>query len=74
MPHSLRKAVSHGKTLTHHSSPPRTSRPKSTLWEQFPQANRQRLLWLLSRLLERQLEPSSVLGKEGSDDCNTCAG
>ena len=58
----------HGKTLTHHSSPPLTSRPPGTLWEQFPQANRQRLLWLLSRLLERQLDPRSALGKEDGND------
>ena len=53
--------------------PPPTSRPASTLWEQLPQPNRKRLLGLLSRLLERQLEPRSVLSKEGSDDLDTHA-
>jgi hypothetical protein len=54
--------------------PPRP-RPghRTRVSEQLPQPNRQRLLGLLSRLIERQLEPRSVLGKEGSDDCNTCA-
>jgi hypothetical protein len=34
----------------------------------LPQANRQRILWLLSRLLERQLEPSSIVDKEDDDE------
>jgi hypothetical protein len=34
----------------------------------LPQANRQRLLWLLSHLLERQLEADSVAAKEGNDE------
>jgi hypothetical protein len=54
--------------------PPPTSRPHCTLWEQLPPPNRQRLLGLLSRLIERQLEPRSTLGKEGSDDCDSPAG
>jgi hypothetical protein len=38
------------------------------LWEDLPPANRQRLLWLLSHLLERQLEGSSAPGKEDGDE------
>ncbi len=68
MPRSRRKAVSRVQHLTHPSSPPPTSRPKNTLWEQVPQPNRQRLLGLLSSLLERQLEPRSVTNEEGSHD------
>ena len=64
--------MSHVPSLTHHRSPPPTSRPKSTLWEQLPQPNRQRLLGLLSRLIERQLELGSVPGKEDGDDLDDC--
>src|SRR5258708_5249873 len=34
--------------------PPPASRQVSSQWEDLPQANRQRLLWLMSHLLERQ--------------------
>jgi hypothetical protein len=60
--------VSHVQSLTQHGSPPPLSRQAISPWEDLPQANRQRLLWLLSHLLERQLEPSSVPGKEDDDE------
>jgi hypothetical protein len=34
----------------------------------LPQVNRQRLLWLLSQLLQRQLEPDSATEKEDGDE------
>jgi len=43
------------------------------LWEDLPQANRQQLLWLLSHLLERQLERSSAPGKEDGDELDKSA-
>jgi hypothetical protein len=53
--------------------PPPISRQAISQWEDLPQANRQRLLWLLSHLLERQLEPSSAPGKEDDDELDKCA-
>ncbi len=64
----MRKAVSHVQSLTQHGSPPPASRQAISLWEDLPPANRQRLLWLLSHLLERQLERSSAPGKEDGDE------
>jgi hypothetical protein len=64
----MRKAVSHVQSLTQHGSPPPACRQTISLWEDLPQANRQRLLWLLSHLLERQLEPSSAPDKEDGDE------
>lgn len=48
--------------------PPPDSRQVISRWEDLPQANRKLLLWLLSHLLERQLEWSSVPGKEDDDE------
>ncbi len=48
--------------------PPPNSRTRIDPWADLPQTNRQRLLWLLSHLLERQLEPSSVAEKEDGDE------
>ena len=67
-PHSVRKAVSHVQSLTQHGSPPPISRQALSQWEDLPQANRHRLLWLLSHLLERQLELSSAPDKEDDDE------
>jgi hypothetical protein len=37
-------------------------------WERMPPANRQRLLWLLSQLLKRQLEqPAGQREEDGHD-------
>ncbi len=64
----MRKVVSHVQSLTQHGSPPPTCRLTSSPWQDLPQANRQRLLWLLSHLLERQLEPGSAADKEDGDE------
>ena len=64
----MKKAVSHVQFLTQHGSPPPDSRQPISRWEDLPQANRQRLLWLLSHLLERQLEHSLAPGKEDGDE------
>ena len=64
----MRKVVCHVQSLSQHGSPPPISRQALSQWADLPQANRQRLLWLLSHLLERQLEPSSALGKEDDDE------
>jgi hypothetical protein len=64
----MRKVVSHVRSLTQHSSPPPDSKSVSGPWADLPQVNRQQLLWLLSHLLERQLEPNLILGKEDGDE------
>ena len=69
----MRKAVSHVQSFTQHGSPPPNSRQAISLWEDLPQANRQRLLWLLSYLLERQLEQSSTPSKEDGDELDDSA-
>jgi hypothetical protein len=40
---------------------------------QLPPANRQRLLWLLSQVLERQLRAGLAHGEEERDDLDPCA-
>ena len=69
----MRKVVSHVQSLTQRGSPPPNSRQAISLWEDLPQANRQRLLWLLSYLLERQLEQSSTPSKEDGDELDDSA-
>ena len=69
----MRKAVSHVQSLTQHGSPPPDSRQVISHWEDLPQANRKLLLWLLSHLLERQLERSSAPGKEDGDELDESA-
>lgn len=69
----MRKAVSHVQSLIQHGSPPPDSRQVISRWEDLPKANRQRLLWLLSHLLERQVERSSALGKEDGDELDESA-
>ena len=64
----MRKAVFYVQSLIQHGSPPPASRQAISQWEDLPQANRQRLLWLLSHLLERQLEQSLAPSKEDSDE------
>ena len=51
-------------------SPPRLL---TSQWADLPQANRQRLLWLLSHLLERQMEQSLAPGKEDGDELDKSA-
>ncbi|GHO49710.1 hypothetical protein [Ktedonospora formicarum] len=62
----------HVQSLTQRSSPPPNSRHVTVLWADLPQVNRQRLLWLLSHLLERQLKQSSVPSKEDGDERDDC--
>jgi hypothetical protein len=64
----MRKVVFHVRSLTRHSSPPSNSRLVIGPWADLPQANRKLLLWLLSHLLERQLEPSLTPDKEDGDE------
>lgn len=47
--------------------PPPSAEHRRTRWDQIPAANRQQLLCLLSRLLERQFGQRMAL-KEVSDD------
>jgi hypothetical protein len=65
--------VTHAQSLTQHGSPPPTSRQVISPWEQLPQANRQRLLWLLSHLLERQLEQSLAPRRKDGDEFDDSA-
>ena len=69
----MRKAVSHVQSLTQHGSPPPDSRPAIGQWEDLPQTNRKLLLWLLSHLLERQLEQSLAPSKEDGDELDSSA-
>ena len=69
----MKKAVSQVQSLPKHGSPPPTSRPAIGQWEDLPQANRKLLLWLLSHLLERQLEQSLAPSKEDGDELNSSA-
>jgi hypothetical protein len=49
--------------------PPPTTGTERSRWERLPHATRQRLLWLLSQLLERQLQlPQDAPRTEASDD------
>jgi hypothetical protein len=66
--------MSYVQSLTQHSPPPPACKPVIGQWAGLPQANRQRLLWLLSHLLERQLEPSLPHSKEDDDELDTSAG
>lgn len=58
----------HGPTLL----PDRPALPLASLpasrWERLPLAQRQRLLWLLSQLLKRQLEQDTALREEDGHD------
>ena len=65
--------MSHVQSLTQHGSPPPVCSQASSPWKDLPQANRQRLLWLLSHLLERQLDPSSAADKEDGDELDESA-
>jgi len=69
----MKKAVSHVQSFTQHGSPPPVCSQAISPWEDLPQANRQRLLWLLSHLLERQLERSSAPSKEDGDELDESA-
>jgi len=60
--------VFHVQSLTQHGSPPPNTKLVIGPWADLPQANRQQLLWLLSHLLERQLERGRTPGKEDDDE------
>ena len=53
--------------LCHHRSPPPTLLGRDSLWVQLPPATRQRLLGLLSHLIERQL-PRPAGGTETDEE------
>ena len=65
--------MSHVQSLTQYGSPPPASRQGISQWEDLPQANRKLFLWLLSHLLERQLEQSSAPSKEDGDELDDTA-
>jgi hypothetical protein len=56
-------------------SPPPTNGARFTRWALLPAANRQRLLYLLGRLVERQLTQTTVSpsggGEEGRHDAHS---
>ncbi len=53
--------------------PPPDPKQAIGLWENLPQIHRQQLLWLLSQLLERQVERRLAPSKEVSDERDDCA-
>jgi hypothetical protein len=67
------KVVDHAPTISSRSSPPPSADQYLSRWAQFPAANRQRLLWLLSQLLERQLS-SGRLQEEVSHEADAADG
>jgi hypothetical protein len=64
-----RKVVPHVPGCNRHGPPPPRAGHRLSRWEQLPAANRRRLLWLLSQLLERQLG-GMVTPKEAGDDAD----
>jgi hypothetical protein len=54
----------------HPSPPPVGHRKLLVLWERLPPANRQRLLWLLSQLLEHQLHASVAWGEDDDESAS----
>jgi len=63
-----RKVVSHGWFVNRSGSPPPCSVEGSSRWIQLPPANRRRLVWVLSQLLERQLSAPRADEQEGGHD------
>jgi hypothetical protein len=49
--------------------PPSLTSPVPAIWGQLPPPNRQRLLWLLSQVLARQLVRLSVPSEEAGHEC-----
>ncbi len=64
----------HVQFVNHRSSPPLAPWQATCRWEQVPLVNRQRLLWMLSQLVERQLSQSLVRGAEGDDESDIFGG
>jgi hypothetical protein len=50
--------------------PPVGHRELLVLWERLPPAHRQRLLWLLSQLLEHQLHTAVARGEDGDESAS----
>ena len=70
---SRQEEVSHVRPV-HQVFPPSTVAPIDRLWTQLPACNRQRLIWLLSQVLERQLlQPDSPQRKEACHDGGAAA-
>ena len=54
-----------------HPSPPTLGHSELlVLWERLPPANRHRLLWLLSQLLEHQLHAAVAQGEDGDESAS----
>lgn len=60
----------HVRTFPPHRSALPLASPLASRWEQLPSAQRQRLLWLLSQLLRRQLEQAAGQREEDSYDAD----
>ena len=58
------------KKPTPESPPPVGRSELLVLWERLPPANRQRLLWLLSQLLEHQLHTAVARGEDGDESAS----
>ncbi len=52
--------------------PPPVFKQALDVWAVLPPIHRQHLLWLLSHLLERQIEPHLMPNKEVSDERDDC--
>jgi hypothetical protein len=62
--------VRHGQFFPRdHSTLPSPS-PALSRWQRLPPANRRRLVWLLSQLLQRQLERRAAWREEGGHDAD----
>jgi hypothetical protein len=68
--HHKRKVVLYVPSRTQYRSPPPDPKQAIGLWENLPQIHRQQLLWLLSQLLERQVEQRLAPSEEVSDECD----
>jgi hypothetical protein len=62
--------VRHGPTIPADRSALPLANPRASRWEQLPLAHRQRLLWLLSQLLKRQLEQLDAAREEDGHDAD----
>ncbi len=60
--------MGHGWSVNRRGSPPPCGGEGSSRWTQLPPANRRRLVWVLSQLLERQLSALHADGQEGGHD------
>jgi hypothetical protein len=65
-----RKVVGHGRSVNRSGSPPPCSPQGRSRWTALPPANRRRLVWLLSQLLERHLNRYRVAEQEDSHEAD----